>query len=171
MATQVPDFPDAGPGASSRTTTSYREFVVTNFVLIGLAVFFFAISFLDWLGLSAHAGAFEASAASDAWGFPVCAIAVLIGVLVTVPAVLRLNGVHVPTIVIVGMCGIAFSLVLIKFIAGMDFDSSGFRVAVEKTREVGIYLALVTSGAMTAVAVLEFVTEGKRSLEPPATGC
>ena len=162
------DPPTLSPGQTPGTTplqTSTAEArvtaVISNAMLIVLAFILFAVSFLDWLGFSAQAGRFEASTATNAWEFAACAAAVIIGVLVTIPAGLRLSRIPVPAIVVVVMGGIAFALALIKFVVGPDIDTTGFDLQIDKTREIGIYLGLVITAAITGVGIFQLVDDGR----------
>ena len=133
--------------------------VAANVLVLVFAGLLFADSFLDWLGARASVGPVEITDTANAWQLTVCALAIVVGVLVLVPAILRLSGLDVPGGVIIAMGGFAFGLVLLKLVLGPEIDTGGFDVEIDKTREIGIYLGLVLTAGITGAGLFQLVDD------------
>jgi len=147
------------PSATIGDANVVASGVPANAVAIVLAALLLLDSFFDWLGVRASVGPVEVAEAGDAWHFAVCALAVGIGALAAVPAVLRLCRIDVPAALVVAMGGVAFALVLTKLVVGSEIDTGGFDVEIEKTREVGIFLGLALTAGIAGTGVVQLLAE------------
>jgi hypothetical protein len=128
--------------------------------VIGVSgVLLFVFSFFSWLGISAGA----LSDSKSAWGFPLCLIAVLLGIAMVGVVVAKAFGATLPDLgnvkwahILLGAAAIAFIFILIKVIVGPSswngVSLSGANVS--KDRKVGIFLGLIASAGLVAGAYL-----------------
>jgi len=159
-----PQAPRMGTSGTRPTRTTLDAVTIAaNAAIIGLGVLLFADSFLDWLGLSATFGGTTYSSTANAWTFTLPTLAVVVGVLAAVPAIIRLCGIDVSPIFVLAMGGLAFLLVLIKVVAGPNIDTSALGVDVNKTREIGIFLGLVLTAGIAGAGLLQLLSPQRSS--------
>lgn len=126
----------------------------------------FIFSFFNWLGVSVSGSVggqtFGTSQSKSAWGFPLCLIAVLIGMAMAGYVIAKALGVNFPdpgavtwNQILLGAAAIVFLLILIKLVVGPSgWDGSSIPSGVSKDRKIGIFLGLIAAAGLVAGAFL-----------------
>jgi len=144
--------------------------------IIGLsaAVLVF-LSVFHWLGATGTVQGPAASTlyvrAGTAWSFTLTAIAVLLGLVLLGYVVARSLGVNLPSRVgnatlgqiVLGVAGVAFLFVLIKFFAGSSLSIpsrvTGLPVTVTESHKLGIDIGLLATGGLVVGALFSLQAE------------
>ena len=122
-------------------------------LFIGGGIVLFIASFFPWLGVDLNVkGLGNFSDSASAWSFTLLWLAVIIGTIGTVIAILKIAGVDLPDMggsvgtrqLIVGAT--ALVLVVIKTVVGV----SGLPDGVSTTRGIGLWIGLLACIVMTA---------------------
>lgn len=124
------------------------------------AIVLFIFSFFDWFGVDLG----PYSAGGNAWDFTLCWFAVILGLAMLAQVLLtKLGGVKLPDLgnitwgqVLCGLGALAFVLVLIKMIVGVDTE--GFDIDID--RKIGIFVGLIATAGLAVGGYLK-MQEGK----------
>jgi hypothetical protein len=142
----------------NRLTTGDRVIGISGILL-------FIFSFFPWLGFSYA----SFSASKSAWGFTLCWLAVILGILCVAYVVLKALGTDLPELggvtwsqIVLVIAAVAFIFILIKIIAGPGTGGVSLSgTGVSKSRKVGIFLGLLASIGLVVGAYLNVQAAGE----------
>ena len=142
----------------NRLTTGDKVMGISGILLV-------IFSFFPWLGFSYA----SFSASKSAWGFTLCWLAVILGILCVAYVVIKALGTELPELggitwsqIVLIVAAVAFLFILIKLIAGPG--TGGVSLAgtgVSKSRKVGIFLGLLASIGLVVGAYMNVQEAGE----------
>lgn len=153
----------AEPAGAPPSGRALQLWIVVAVAAVALLVCSIA---LDWFGVAFDADfGFSIDEAANAWEWTVTGIAVGLGGLAAVPAMLRIGGYRIPVFLPLALGAVSTVLIAVKLVAGVDVGTAV--EGVDTTREVGIYLGLVAAIVVT-VASAVLVRVDAATPVPPA---